>query len=195
LGDDQSGHVKEVGFELYQSMLEEAVAALSNEVADDDHATKGQFAPNINLELAVLIPESYVQDLDLRLGLYRRLGQLDEADSVDQFGAELIDRFGPLPPEVDHLLRVVKLKLICRVAMVDRVDAGPKGVLIGFHEDRFPNPAGLLKFIDQSRGLLRLRPDHRMVVGKSWTSPLMRLQGLHQIIEELAEVAQQQEAA
>ena len=195
LGDDQSGHIKEVGFELYQSMLEEAVAALSSEVGEAESLGQGQFAPNINLELAVLIPESYVQDLDLRLGLYRRLGQLDEAGSVDQFGAELIDRFGPLPPEVDHLLRVVKLKLVCRSAMVDRVDAGPKGVLIGFHEDRFPNPAGLLSFIDQSRGMLRLRPDHRMVVGKSWVSPLMRLQGLQQLIEELAEVARIEQAA
>lgn len=195
LGDDQSGHIKEVGFELYQSMLEEAVAALSSEVGEAESLGQGQFAPNINLELAVLIPESYVQDLDLRLGLYRRLGQLDEAGSVDQFGAELIDRFGPLPPEVDHLLRVVKLKLVCRSAMVDRVDAGPKGVLIGFHEDRFPNPAGLLSFIDQSRGMLRLRPDHRMVVGKSWASPLMRLQGLQQLIEELAEVARIEQAA
>ncbi|NBT40185.1 MAG: DEAD/DEAH box helicase, partial [Alphaproteobacteria bacterium] len=190
LGDDQSGHIKEVGFELYQSMLEDAVAELSSQDGSTEHSSH-QFSPSINLDLSVLIPQNYVADLDLRLSLYRRLGELDDHEMVDQFGAELIDRFGPLPVEVDHLLRVIKLKNSCRQAKIDRIDAGPKGVLLGFFNDQFENPTGLLSFIDQSRGSIRVRPDHRLVITKTWTSPLARLKGLHQIVNELVSIAQQ----
>lgn len=189
LGDDQSGHIKEVGFELYQSMLEDAVAELSSQDGSTEHSSH-QFSPSINLDLSVLIPQNYVADLDLRLSLYRRLGELDDHEMVDQFGAELIDRFGPLPVEVDHLLRVIKLKNSCRQAKIDRIDAGPKGVLLGFFNDQFENPTGLLSFIHQSRGSIRVRPDHRLVITKTWTSPLARLKGLHQIVDELVSIAQ-----
>src|SRR5690606_4612713 len=106
LGEEQSGHIKEVGYELYQQMLEEAVA----EVKGSGEAADSGWSPQITVGTAVMIPESYVPDLQLRLGLYRRLGELQNPEEIDGFGAELIDRFGPMPKEVEHLLKIVYIK-------------------------------------------------------------------------------------
>jgi transcription-repair coupling factor (superfamily II helicase) len=125
LGDEQSGHIREVGIELYQQMLEDAVA--------DMRAEKGRarrddrdWTPNINLGLPVLIPDSYVRDLPVRLGLYRRIGALATDAESEALAAELVDRFGPLPEEVENLLQVVHLKRACRIAGVEKLEAGPQ---------------------------------------------------------------------
>ena len=139
LGEEQSGHIKEVGFELYQQMLEEAVASLK---AGGEDVSDERWSPQITIGMAVMIPEDYVPDLQLRMSLYRRLAELDDAAEIDAFGAELIDRFGPLPEEVDHLLKIVFVKALCRRANVEKVDAGPKGAVIAFRNNIFANPAG-----------------------------------------------------
>ena len=89
LGEEQSGHIKEVGFELYQQMLEEAVMELKG---SGEELSSG-WSPQITVGTAVMIPEEYVPDLQLRLALYRRLGDLTTTEEIDGFGAELIDRF------------------------------------------------------------------------------------------------------
>ncbi|MGQ3296096.1 MAG: transcription-repair coupling factor, partial [Shinella sp.] len=137
LGEEQSGHIKEVGFELYQQMLEEAVA----EIKGDEEVADSGWSPQISVGTPVMIPDDYVPDLHLRLGLYRRLGEITELGDIDAFGAELIDRFGPLPLEVQHLLKIVYIKSLCRVANVEKLDAGPKGVVVQFRNKQFPNPA------------------------------------------------------
>ncbi len=142
LGDEQSGHIKEVGYELYQSMLEEAVQRLKEQGAEEQEE---QWSPTINVGMPVLLPEAYVPDLQVRLGLYRRLSGLRESADVENFAAELADRFGPLPEEVKHLLTVVQIKNYCRRAGVAQVDAGPKGALITFRNKKFSNPQGLVK--------------------------------------------------
>ena len=139
LGEEQSGHIKEVGFELYQQMLEEAVASLR---AGGDDVGEERWSPQITIGMPVMIPETYVPDLQLRMSLYRRLADLDDAAEIDAFGAELIDRFGPLPEEVDSLLKVVFVKSLCRRANVEKVDAGPKGAVIAFRGNNFANGAG-----------------------------------------------------
>ena len=90
-------------------MLEEAVAQLKDGGADFGDE---QWSPQINIGTPVLIPENYVADLQLRLQLYRRLGDVTEAEEIDSFGAELIDRFGPLPEEVQHLLKIVFITIV-----------------------------------------------------------------------------------
>ena len=150
LGEEQSGQVREVGFELYQEMLEEAIAKLRSgeiEMADD-----GEWSPQINLGVPVLIPEAYVPDLDVRLGLYRRLSALERKVEMEGFAAELIDRFGPLPAEVDTLMLIVRIKALCKRAGIARLDGGPKGATVQFHNDKYANPAGLVQFLnDQKR--------------------------------------------
>src|SRR5437763_4467851 len=145
LGDEQSGHIREVGIEWYQHMLEEAVAAARTEGGDQTAAE--EWTPQITIGTPVLIPEAYVADLGVRLGLYRRIAQLSSRRERDAFAAELIDRFGPLPPEVENLLQIIAIKRDCREAGVERVEAGPKGAVITLRGNRFANPAGLVELI------------------------------------------------
>jgi transcription-repair coupling factor (superfamily II helicase) len=185
LGEEQSGHIKEVGFELYQQMLEEAVA----EVKDSGEAADTGWSPQIAVGTAVMIPEGYVPDLQLRLALYRRLGDLETPEEIDAFGAELIDRFGPLPDEVKHLLKIVFIKALCRKANVEKLDAGPKGVVIQFRKKEFSNPAGLVKFIAEQGSLARIRPDQSVVFVRDWPNAEKRLAGSAVVMTQLARLA------
>ncbi|RWB91088.1 MAG: transcription-repair coupling factor [Mesorhizobium sp.] len=182
LGEEQSGHIKEVGFELYQQMLEEAVA----EVKDSGEVQDGGWSPQIAVGTAVMIPESYVPDLQLRMALYRRLGDLETTEEIDGFGAELIDRFGPLPEEVTHLLKIVFIKALCRKANVEKLDAGPKGVVIHFRKREFPNPVGLVKFIGEQGSLAKIRADHSVVFMREWPNAEKRLAGSAVVMTQLA---------
>ncbi len=165
LGDEQSGHIREVGIELYQQMLEDAVAEMRAE-RGRKRTEDRDWTPNIQLGLPVLIPEGYVRDLPVRLGLYRRIGALASDAETQAMAAELVDRFGPLPAEVDNLLQVVTLKRLCREAGVEKVEAGPKGMVIGFRGNAFRNPAGLIAWLNTRKGTIRLRPDHKLSVVK-----------------------------
>ena len=182
LGEEQSGHIKEVGFELYQQMLEEAVAEVKNSGEELDSG----WSPQITVGTAVMIPESYVPDLQLRLALYRRLGDLQSADEIDGFGAEMIDRFGSLPDEVEHLLKIVFIKALCRQANVEKLDAGPKGVVIHFRKREFANPAGLVRYISEQGSLAKIRPDHSVVFMREWPSAEKRLSGAAVVMTQLS---------
>ncbi len=182
LGEEQSGHIREVGFELYQQMLEEAVASLKSGGEMED---EGQWSPNINIGAAVLIPESYVSDLQLRMGLYRRLAGLEDEQAIEAFAAELADRFGPPPQEVSHLLEVVAIKTLCRAANVASLDAGARGAVIGFHRDTFPDPAALVAWINEQGALARLRPDMKLVVKRNWEDMEARLRGVRTLLRQL----------
>jgi transcription-repair coupling factor (superfamily II helicase) len=186
LGEEQSGHIQEVGFELYQSMLEEAVAALRG---GDLGETQDQWSPQISLGAAVLIPEGYVGDLQVRLGLYRRLSTLDKRPDIDAFAAELVDRFGELPQEVRHLLDVVEIKGLAKQAGLQQLDAGPKGAVISFRKNQFANPEGLVLFMQKSRGGIRMQPDHKLVFKADWDLPELRLKGVRTLVRQLAEIA------
>jgi transcription-repair coupling factor (superfamily II helicase) len=187
LGEEQSGHIKEVGIELYQQMLEEAVAEARGVSAEK--AADQEWSPQINVGMAVLIPDSYVADLAVRLELYRRLARLATRAEIDAFAAEMIDRFGPLPPEVENLLAIVAIKKLCRDAGVEKLDAGPKGAVLAFRHTTFANPAGLVDFITANAGTVKLRPDHRLVFMRAWDEPRERLTGAQHLLKELAKIA------
>ncbi len=192
LGEEQSGHIREVGIELYQQMLEEAVAR-AREGGRDVEAPKEAFTPQINIGTAIMIPEHYVADLGVRLGLYRRLSTLVDKAEIEGFAAELIDRFGPLPEEVENLLQVIAIKRLCRAAGVDKVDAGPKGAVISFHKNQFAKPAELVAYIGRQGGrqggAVKLRPDHKLVYQRQWDDPPARLRGVRRLLDELVKVA------
>jgi transcription-repair coupling factor (superfamily II helicase) len=190
LGEEQSGQIREVGYELYQSMLEETIAKIRAGEMEGLAETDEQWAPVLNLGVPVLIPASYVPDLDVRLGLYRRLSGLSTKVELEGFAAELIDRFGKLPKEVNTLLAVVRIKEKCRAAGIARLDAGPKGATIQFHNDRFANPAGLVEFIHAQRGLAKVR-DNKVVVRRDWRQERDRINGAFAIARDLAQKAQE----
>jgi len=194
IGEEQSGHINEVGYELYQSMLEEAISKIKSGALEGVTETSGQWAPQINLGVPVLIPEAYVPDLDVRLGLYRRLSGLSTKVELEGFAAELIDRFGPLPKEVNMLMLIVRIKAMCKRANIAKLDGGPKGATVQFHEDKFPNPEGLVDFVNAQDGLAKIK-DNRIVLRRDWSSTKARLQGAFAIARDLAEKVKLAKAA
>ncbi|MCS7268965.1 MAG: transcription-repair coupling factor [Geminicoccaceae bacterium] len=189
LGEEQSGHIREVGFELYNAMLEEAVAELAREREHAPAPAAGDWTPQITIDAPALMPESWVGDLDLRLSLYRRLASLTESEELDAFAAELVDRFGPMPEEAANLLEIVAIKQLCRKANVAKLDAGPKGMVVSFHDNRFPHPERLVAWIGRSGGRVRIRPDHKLVLGEETKSPKERLKKAKRLVAELARLA------
>ena len=185
LGEEQSGHIREVGVELYQHLLEEAVA----EARGKDGGAIEEWTPQIQMGMPVLIPEEYVSDLGVRLGLYRRIARLIERDEIDSFAAEMIDRFGPLPEAVENLLQVMAIKRTCREAGVEKIEVGPKGAVVAFHDDQFAKPEALIAFITSESTTVSLRPDHRLVYRAEWDDPASRIQGAHRLLNRLAELA------
>jgi len=192
LGEEQSGQIREVGYELYQQMLEEAVAELKNGegfVADE------KWSPQISIGAAVLIPENYIPDLQLRLNLYKRLSDLRDAQEIDAFGAELIDRFGPLPEEVEYLLKIVFIKGLCFTANVEKVDAGPKGVVIAFRNNDFPAPGKLISWIAEQGQHAKIRPDQSIFLSRDWQGSEKRLKGSAVILTKLVGFIEEEQKA
>jgi len=189
LGEEQSGHIREIGVELYQQMLENAVAELRAEMGAGDVAIDRGWSPQINTGAAVLIPEHYVPDLNVRLALYRRLSDAEKAQDREALAAEMIDRFGPLPPETDQLLKIVAIKGLCRQANVAKIDVGPKGAAVSFRDDHFAHPAALIAYIQQNPKTWRIRPDQTVLVKGEWETPDQRLAAAERILGELARMA------
>ncbi|WP_332771633.1 transcription-repair coupling factor [Phenylobacterium sp.] len=189
LGEEQSGHIREIGVELYQQMLEDAVNELKALAGKGDGATDRGWSPQINTGAAVLIPEEYVPDLNVRLSLYRRLSDAEKSGDREALAAEMIDRFGPLPPEAGQLLKVVAIKGLCREANVAKIDVGPKGAVVTFRGDAFKNPMGLVGFIQKNQVAWRIRPDHKVVVKGEWETPEQRLGAAERVLSELARLA------
>ncbi len=187
LGDEQSGHIKEVGFELYQQMLEEAVMSLKAGISTP---TADRWSPQIAIGTPVLIPEDYVADLPVRLALYRRLAEIEDDREIEGFAAELVDRFGPLPVEVEYLLQVVAIKALCRRANVERIEVGPKGAVLSFRDGLFPNPEGLITYIAKHPVGAKVRPDMKVVFFDEWETPAARLKGATGILRALAGIAE-----
>ena len=186
LGDEQSGHIKEVGYELYQSMLEEAILeAKAGGLAQRPR----DFSPQITVDAPILIPEDYVPDLDLRMGLYRRLNDIDEPQGLESFAAELIDRFGKLPDATSNLIKLIEIKLHAKAAAIAKLDIGPKGALVAFHDDTPPNVPGLLAYVARLGDIAKLRPDSKLVIARAWPDPAARLNGGLQLAKGLAKAA------
>jgi transcription-repair coupling factor (superfamily II helicase) len=188
VGEEQSGHIKEVGIELYQKMLEEAVASLRADKGEQPEDSAEEFSPTINLGISVLIPEEYVNDLQLRLGLYRRVAGMDTEEEINGFAAELVDRFGDMPEEVRHLITTLNLKLLCRKANIERIDTGAKGAVISFHNNYFPKPEALLKHIERHPRHLKLRPDQKLVFTYEFKDLNDKISSVKKLLLELIEL-------
>ncbi len=187
LGEEQSGHIREVGYELYQQMLEETIARIKSGELQGLSTISDDWSPQLNLGVPVMIPEDYIPDLDIRLGLYRRLSSLTTKVELEGFAAELIDRFGPLPKEVNTLMLIVRIKAMCKRAGISRLDAGPKGATIAFHNDKFANPAGLVDFLKAQGPAARVN-GNRIVLTGEMKSEADRIKGAFNIARDLAEI-------
>jgi transcription-repair coupling factor (superfamily II helicase) len=182
LGDEQSGHIKEVGYELYQQMLEDAVTQLKAGIEEE---TEAQWSPSITIGTPVMIPEDYVEDLTLRLSLYKRLSSLEADEEIDAFAEEMADRFGPIPDEVRQLLGIMRIKLLCRAVNVEKIDAGPKGLIFGFRDNSFAEPEALMRYIMKQGILAKIRPDMKVVFIGDYAEAQARLDGTLEKLRDL----------
>lgn len=187
LGQEQSGHVREVGVELYQQMLKEAVE--NKRHAQGERQNEETWSPQIHFGIPVLIPDTYVSDLSVRLELYRRLARLTESEELQDFECELIDRFGPLPVEVDNLLRIMTLKQLCRRTYIEKLDVGDKGVVLSFRKNVFPHAEKLIDFIQKQPNKAYIRPDQKVVLSQIWQNPAEQFIEIKRILEEIAKFA------
>jgi transcription-repair coupling factor (superfamily II helicase) len=190
VGDEQSGHIREVGFELYQSMLEEAILMAKAEGAGK-LPPREALSPTITVDAPILIPEDYVPDLPLRMALYRRLNDAEDRAALDAFAAEMIDRFGPLPPETANLVQLMEIKANAKIAGIAKLDVGTKGALVSFHSDQFANVPGLIAYVERLKGRARIRPDNKLSVSGDWVSTGARLNGALQLSKGLGKLARQ----
>ena len=188
LGDEQSGHIKEVGYELYQQMLSDAIELLEGRrrraagrglVADHRARRAGDDPRGLrrrsHLALAALSPP---------LDAWRPIR------TSRAFAAEMVDRFGPTPPEVEQLLKIVAIKALCRRAHVEKVDAGPKGVIVAFRDNLFADPAGLVRYVSEQRSFAKVRPDMNIVFVREFDTLQERLDGTREILRALAAIAE-----
>ncbi len=189
LGEEQSGHIREIGVELYQQMLEDAVAELRAKTGAGEIVLDRGWSPQINAGAAVLIPDHYVPDLNVRLALYRRLSDAERPEDREALAAEMIDRFGPLPPETGQLLKVVAIKGLCRQANVAKIDVGPKGAAISFRDNHFAHPTALVAYIQKNANTWRIRPDQTVLVRGEWETPDERLGAAERVLAEMAQMA------
>lgn len=190
LGEEQSGHIREVGVELYQQMLEEAVAMAKAGIDPESEGLSHEaWSPNIHIGTSVLIPETYVEDLSVRMSLYRRLSDLETYEEIEGFAAELIDRFGDVPEEVENLMDIVGIKQLCRKANIDHVEAGPKGAVIGFYKGVAHDPAKVMQWIESKKGSIKIRPkDQKLIAVRHWETPAERVKGVRKLIQEIADL-------
>jgi transcription-repair coupling factor (superfamily II helicase) len=190
LGQEQSGHIREVGVELYQQMLKEAVEH-TKRVQDETQTDVEEetWSPQINFGIPVLIPDTYVADLSVRLELYRRLARLTEPEELYDFENELIDRFGPMPPEVDNLLRIMRLKQLCLRTYVERLDVGERGIVFSFRNNVFPHAERLIDYIQKQPNKAYIRPDQKVVFSQTWQDSSEQYNLIKRILEDIAEFA------
>ncbi|MEC9149745.1 MAG: TRCF domain-containing protein, partial [Pseudomonadota bacterium] len=136
----------------------------------------------------IMIPEDYVPDLAVRMALYRRLNDAENKGEIEALAAEMIDRFGDLPAATANLVRLIEIKHQAIEANIAKIDVGAQGTLVTFHQDDFPDPAGLLAYVDRLKGTAKLRPDMKLVISRAWGSPESRLNGLFQLTKGLSGV-------
>jgi transcription-repair coupling factor (superfamily II helicase) len=188
LGDEQSGHIREVGFELYQSMLEDAIMVARAE-ARGLKPPADPSSPTIAVDAPVMIPDDYVPDLSLRMALYRRAADLADKPAIEAFAAELIDRFGPLPAPTANLLKIVEARNAAREARIEKLEVGPRGALVTFGPDGFPDPSGLVAWMGRLKGQVQLRPDQKLFLSREFANAAARLSGAVSLARGLAQVA------
>ena len=188
LGKQQSGHIKEIGVDLYQQMLQDAIAeikARQNKVVEKPTLS---WSPQLNLGIPVFIPETYVSDLSVRLDLYNRLSHLESEEDVKPFVEELIDRFGPPPQEVENLMGVITLKHLCKKTYVSKIDVGRKGFSLSFYENTFPAPEALIHYIQKFPLRISLKPNQSLIYRDQFNATEDILKGLEETLHELIQL-------
>lgn len=164
LGDEQSGHIKETGVELYQQMLLDTINKAKNKelnTQDDDLITP--INTQIKLGISLLIPQDYIEDLTLRMSFYKKIAAIKDNESQDKLLEEMHDRFGKVPNEINNLIEVAKLKANCAKLNIAKLEANNSGILITFIDNKFKNPEKLMELIFSSNNKIKLQPNQKIL--------------------------------
>ncbi|HCR85184.1 MAG TPA: transcription-repair coupling factor, partial [Alphaproteobacteria bacterium] len=190
LGEEQSGNIREVGIELYQQMLKEEIEKLKSTNNNSGIEEEKDYSVKINLGVSVLIPENYVKDSDLRMGLYRRLGNLQTEEEVENFAVELVDRFGKFGNEVENLLDTIKIKINCKKLGIEKIDAGITGAVISFKDNKFSKPEILIGMISKNPVKYKIKENSKFVIAnRNWESLQTRIAELKIALVEILNAA------
>ena len=191
LGEEQSGHIKDVGVALYHHMLEEEIVRQKS-LLENNETTPAEnldWMPQITTGIPIMIPETYVADLGIRLGLYRRIGSLKDKAEILDMREELVDRFGPIPKEVENLLSTIEIKQLCYAANIEKIDAGAKGILISFRNRQFANPENLVNYALRSFGKIKLRPDEKVLIEGDFSQYDIRMAETKKCVNKMIELS------
>ncbi len=177
LGKEQSGYIKEIGIELYQKFLEQAMKVVKEKTKDNNLIGKEDikassdemedFAVKVDLGVPATIPSHYVADTDLRMSLYLKFGRLENEEDVYNFKQELVDRFGKLPPELENLFNSFVVKIRCKALAISRLQISKKGFVVDFIANKVSNIQNLMAFVQDVRNFAKLRPDNSLFIAKS----------------------------
>ncbi len=185
LGEQQSGQMTEVGLAMYLDMLENAVQALKSGVTPPvDRPLAAE--TEVELRLPAFLPADFVADVHVRLGLYKRIAASESEQALDEMLAEIYDRFGPLPPVAQNLLRLAKLKLAARALGIRRLDIGPQGGTVTFEERNRLEPATVVKMIQKSPREYRLEGPLKLRVLRALPAEAARFEYAGELIRRLA---------
>ncbi|TXS92984.1 transcription-repair coupling factor [Parahaliea maris] len=185
LGDEQSGQIHSVGFSLYMEMLERAVAALRRgDIPDVDAPLDA--GTEVNLHTAALIPEDYLPDINTRLVLYKRIAAADSDEALREIQVEMIDRFGLLPPQVDNLVQVSRLRIAAQRLGIRAIEVGTQGGTIDFNDNTRVNPLSLVKLVQSDPTGYQLAGATRLRFKRELEQPEQRRQFAEQILDNFA---------
>jgi len=184
VGAQQSGHMLEVGVTYYQKLLADAME--ERRALREGRVYQPAFEPQINYPKSVCFPEEYIKGLELRLGLYRRASLCNTLESIEDFKAELSDRFGALPFEAENFMCVMRLKILAEKALIERIEMGPKASVLHVLRSGHPNPAGVLNLLQKSAFLVVLRGDQTLLFKSQSLTFKGHLEELERFLKELA---------
>ena len=164
IGDEQSGHIKDTGMELYQQMLLEEIEKMRNKINDSqvEDVADFEFNPQIKLSVSLCIPESYIEDLSLRMSFYKKIARISNFDEQNQLEDELLDRFGIIPDETRNLIQVSILKNTCKKLKISKLQAVAEGIFLSFKNNKFSKTDELLNLVLNSQNQVKFLPDHRI---------------------------------
>ncbi|MCB1841489.1 MAG: transcription-repair coupling factor, partial [Halioglobus sp.] len=185
LGDEQSGQIQSVGFGMYMTMLERAVAALRRGDIPDIDAPLDQ-GTEVNLHAPALIPDDYLPDVNGRLILYKRIAAADDEDALRQLRVEMIDRFGLLPPQITHLFELARLRQRAQQLGIRAIEAGPTGGSIEFTENTSIDPMTLVQLVQSKSDTFKLAGATRLRFDKALEDGDQRVRFVDELLDTLA---------
>ena len=184
IGEEQSGFVKEVGTELYQQMLEEEIIKQKKSLIEEDKKyQKNKFQPSIQIPEPIFIPDYYINDLDIKMSIYKRISFVSNNVEKEELMIELIDRFGKMPNEVENLFKLIEIKILCLKNNLEEIKYGKKGIIFKFFQNKPLYPEKILDMSLSKNNNFTIRSDQKLFYDFKVISKISKFELIKKIIE------------